>query len=305
MDQVNTRLRRLWLEASSPTGNLAVAQTAGTLVDRLTRARQDCRFLDDVSDLTEPPTRLTMVLLKRSEYRAALEGFLEFRRSAFVRLDEPLLAAPLTNLPKLYEAWGTLEVIATFVSLAASLGYAVKTQNLVQRRAGQVWVEVLKDGRTAVEFVHPSGQTAKLIPQRSYPSGGTGLHSLSFAKRPDVAIEITDPSGQAAIWILDPKYKLDSETQAADNDEQPALPKGSPKTRDIDAMHAYRDAIRDSSGQRVVCCAAILYPGLTRFFGSDIAALEAQPLNPAALQRPLTQLLSNALEANAEAAVAA
>ena len=245
-----------------------------------------------------------MVLIKRSEYRAALEGFLEFRRSAVVQLDEPLLAAPLTNLPRLYEAWGTLEVIAAFVNLAGSLGYIVKTQNLVQRRASRIWVEVLKDGQPAVELVHPSGRTAKLIPQRSYVPGSTGLHSMSFAKRPDVAIEVSEPGGETAVWIVDPKYKLDSETRASDNEEDPALPKGSPKTQDIDAMHAYRDAIRDSSGQRVVRCAAILYPGRTRVFGSDIAAFQAQPLNPELLDGELTQFLGSALQPTIDDAAA-
>jgi hypothetical protein len=299
-DQVDTRLRALERGARlmrSP----AVADHAGALLKDLTRARLDASFLDEVGELNEPPARLTLVLLKRSDYRSALEGFLEFRRSAIVELDEPLLAAPLTNLPKLYETWGALEVIAAFLNLAVSLGYTVKADRLVSRSASRIWVEILKDGRAAVELEHPCGQKARLVPQRSYPARGTGLHSVSFAKRPDVAIEITDPEGRTEIWIFDPKYKLDSETRSITDEDGAESARGAPKPQDINAMHAYRDAIRDSRGGHLVRFAAILYPGPSHFYGTELAALEAQPLNRNMLATPLAQILSDALEPRAAA----
>jgi hypothetical protein len=293
-DQVDSRLRVL-CRAASRLKDETISEKAESLLWELTRARREASFLDDVSELTEPPSRLTMVLLRRSEYRAALEGFLEFRRSALVQLEEPLLAAPLTNLPKLYESWGTLEVIATFLSLALPLGYKVKTERLIKRRADRVWVEVLKDGQPAVELEHPSGQRAKLIPQRSYPASPAGLHSVSFAKRPDVAIEVTDPMGRTRIWIFDPKYKLDSEVQSPVDSGDSVGPKGSPKPQDINAMHAYRDAIRDAEDQFAVRYAAILYPGATKWFGSEIAALQSHPLAKDILGALLADVLSRAL----------
>jgi hypothetical protein len=299
-DQVDGRLRIL-CQAASRLANETISEKAEFLLQELNRARREAWFLDDVGDLTEPPSRLTMVLLRRSEYRAALEGFLEFRRSALVQLEEPLLAAPLTNLPKLYESWGTLEVIATFLSLAVPLGYTVKTERLIKRRADRVWVEVLKDGRVAVELEHPTGQTAKLIPQRTYPGGHVGLHSVSFAKRPDVAIEVTDPTGRTRVWIFDPKYKLDSEARPTTDDGDSESPKGSPKPQDINAMHAYRDAIRDAEDQHAVRYAAIMYPGATRPFGSDIAALQSHPLAKDDLGALLADVVSRALRPLAEA----
>src|SRR5262245_13465448 len=109
-DQVALRLRRLAavLEAENLLAQLA--ETEELLTD-LGRARREASFLDEVSQPDYLPTRTTMVLLKRPSYRALLEGYLEFRRSAFVQFEEPALEAPLQNLPSLYEAWGTLRVI--------------------------------------------------------------------------------------------------------------------------------------------------------------------------------------------------
>jgi hypothetical protein len=293
-DQVDTRLRSLCRAASQSTGG-SVASRALALLEDLTRARLEASFLNEVTELNEPPTRLTMVLLRRSEYRAALEGYLEFRRSVLVQLDEPLLAAPLENLPKLYESWGTLQVIATFANLAPSLGYTVERQDVVHRRADRVWVEVLKDGKPAVVLRHPCGRTASVIPQATYSARGAGLHSVSFAKRPDVAIEVSDEKGSTEIWIFDPKYKLDSETQPATEEPAPVVSSGSPKPQDINAMHAYRDAIRNGANRHVVRFASILYPGATTHFGTELAALNADPLSSQNLQVVLTDILSAGL----------
>jgi hypothetical protein len=173
-------------------------------------ARREAAWLDAVSELQEPPTRLTMVLLKRSEYRAALEGLLEFRRSALVQLDEPRLNAPLSNLPALYEAWGTLHVIAAVLQIGTERGYWVQSERLTSRRSGDVWIQVLRDGQTAVLLSHPRPDTTvRVIPQRTYSLGGKPLASATFQQRPDVAIEIT--RAEPEVWIFDPKYKLDSE----------------------------------------------------------------------------------------------
>jgi hypothetical protein len=303
-DQVNLRLRSL-LHAATRLSTQEVATRAAELLEGLSRARHEASFLDEVAELSEPPTRLTMVLLRRSEYRAALEGYLEFRRSALVQLDEPLLAAPLTNLPKLYESWGTLEVIAAFANLAVALGYTESSQHIIHRRADRVWIEILRDGKPAVVLQHPSGQTAKLIPQATYSARAPSLHSVSFAKRPDVSIEVEDADGNIGIWIFDPKYKLDSELQPVAGGVADEVPSGSPKPQDIDAMHAYRDAIRDGANRHVVRFAAILYPGATTFFGQELGALQAQPLTSSDLGAALTDVLSHALRPTTRVAQAA
>jgi PD-(D/E)XK nuclease superfamily len=66
------------------------------------------------------------------------------------------------------------------------------------------------------------------------------------------------------------------------------------KKVDIDKMHAYRDAIRDQSGTRVVRYAATLYPGpelhyaegLEKPLEKKIEALMREALDPMAWQQP-------------------
>ena len=283
LDQVNTRLRRV-LNAATTNASATAKAEASALLDQLLGARRDASFLDSVSELTEPPTRLTMVLLKRSEYRAALEGFLEFRRTALVQLDEPRLQAPLTNLPSLYETWGTLQVVRAFLDVGATLGWRVTEHRLVRATPGQLWLRVLADGAPAVSLEHPlTGQRATLYPQRTYSPGprASGLRSISFAKKPDVSIEVTGPGDEIAVWIFDPKYKLVSATvptaTAGDDETDANQPPGLPKRLDLDAMHAYRDAIRAPDGAPVVRYAATLYPGQTKNYDDGLAAIRAYP----------------------------
>src|SRR5215475_9358039 len=80
-----------------------------------------------------------------------------------------------------------------------------------------------------------------------------------------------------ALYLLDPKYKLQSEENAEPGD-------GRPKKIDIDTMNAYRDAIRGYAQQRVVHYAAILYPGPESHYGNGIEALPARPLDAAMLK---------------------
>jgi len=60
-------------------------------------------------------------------------------------------------------------------------------------------------------------------------------------------------------------------------------------------MHAYRDAIRNADGERVVDYAAILYPGPGRRFDPGLCALSAVPDNAAGLRADLRQVLSAAV----------
>lgn len=310
-DQVNLRLRRL---LDAPKLNATTRDEAHDLLQRLSRARRNAEFLDEVSELSEPPTRLTMVLLKRSEYRAALEGFLEFRRTVLVQLDEPKLQAPLSNLPQLYETWGTLQVIQTLLGVAAALGYQVTQQRLTRRDNGQLWLRVLKDGAAAVSLEHATtGWRLELIPQRSYSAGSTTarLRSISFAKKPDVAVEVTSPQGNTTVWLFDPKYKLISadapaalDDEAAEGEITAATKVGLPKPIDLNAMHAYRDAIRSSDGDRPVAYAATLYPGETRIYDDGLAALRAYPGEDAALTAELATVLRRALGPGAGRAAA-
>jgi hypothetical protein len=286
-DQVARRLRRAANAAERSRSPDLSAEATG-MVRALARARRTAGFLDEVSELHERATRVTMVLLKRGEYRSALEGLLEFNRSALVRLDETLLESPLTNLPSLYEKWGTLTVIAASLRATTETGFRVIWERITRRVPGELWIQVLPTGEPAVRLLDPStGRRVSVIPQRTYGRNPHELHSISFAQIPDVAIEIRDRA-HSEVLIFDPKYKLDSEQTVEEA-------RARPKKADIDAMHAYRDAIRDPDGRAAVRYAAILYPGPTVTYAPYLQAIEADPLDREALERHVSRVVGDAL----------
>jgi hypothetical protein len=187
-------------------------------------------------------------------------------------LDDPALEAPLEGLPVLYEKWGTLVAIQAVLELGDELGYVVTRHRLFRHGHLGAWIEILPDGRPALELHHPDhGTKVSIVPQRTYSPNGSPLRSLSFQQKPDLTIEVEGPDGVRDLYLLDPKYRLDSEGPAAPSGD------GKPKKADIDKMHAYRDAIRDAEGRRAVRLAAILYPGESKRFDGGLAALSAIP----------------------------
>jgi hypothetical protein len=286
--EVLLRLRRLvrMLQAKMATGREVDAQR---MLDRLALARRLASFLNAVSLPAQLPNRITMVLVKRPAYRAALESYLAFHRSAAVRLEEPALDAPLENLPHLYQLWGTLQVVQALVQVAAELGYVVRTQRLVMRDASGTFIQLMPGGVPILVLTHPqSRQVVKLISERTYPSTGA-LHSISYDQRPDVAIEIERPDARTCIYLFDPKYKLDGEIIEGETAG------GQPKKIDIDKMHAYRDAIRDADHQRIVAYASTLYPGPEVRYAPGIEALHAYPGAAELLETRLIEVLTAAL----------
>lgn len=270
VSQVERRLHRLRRLSMPGT----VQDEIAALSQRLHRVMRQASFLGEVRELDRTPDQVTMVLLKRPPYRAALEGYLEFRRRVTVRLEDDALEAPLQNLPYLYQVWGTLMVIDALLLAGETAGYKLVRERLVRRKGGEPFIRILPDGRPAVDLAHPLGTEVRLIPERRYPAGpGAGLRSITYTQRPDIAIEIRTPGKRPRVVLFDPKYKLDGEALA----EAEAVGDGKPKKVDIDKMHAYRDAIRAADGERVVEHAAILYPGPDQIFDDGIEALSAIP----------------------------
>ena len=263
---VDLRLRRLQDVARVAT----IRDECQTLLRDLATARRRASFLDTVVGPSLPPTQPTMVLLKRPPYRAALQGYLRLYRSVQVRLDDAALDAPLENLPSLYQKWGTMEVIDALVAAAADAGFRVEQHRLLQRDRDGFFVRLLPDGSPALVLTHPISKVRlSLTPERNF-TRSVGLHSISYHQRPDVTVEIAAPGTTPRLYLFDPKYKFNS-------DKGNAGAAGRARKEDIDKMHAYRDAIRDGDDQRVVKYAAILYPGRTRRFGNEVAALCARP----------------------------
>jgi hypothetical protein len=266
-DQADRRLRILELAASRRSDG---DTNLGLLRELRIRFRAACsaaEFLNDVGPLRKAPDRPTEVLLRRPPYRAVLATYLRFRRSARVQLQHPALDAPMQDVPTLYELWGTMLVITEILDVAALRGWHVTGQRLVTPGAVQPLVSVLAGG-PILTIEGSGGRTATLYVQPGYGRGGSGLRSISFEQRPDLVLDVTGPRNRS-LHIFDPKYKLAGDADAASA--------GGPAKADIDKMHAYRDAIRDSSGHRVVQSAAILYPGQDRPFGDRISAWSAVP----------------------------
>ncbi|HEX8219920.1 MAG TPA: DUF2357 domain-containing protein [Chloroflexia bacterium] len=307
-------------------GDKALIEEAQGLTRRLQRSRREAGFLDGVKTLDHSPKQLTMVLLKRPVYRAALEGYLRFNKSIVVQMDEPLLDSPLNNLPKLYQVWGTLEVISVLLQVGEELGYEVVEQSLVRPDRTGLYMLALSDNRVAVALRRADdGTVVRLIPERSYSRNSYPLRSVSYTQRPDVVVEVQTANGKRRVYLFDPKYKLISETrlgglpnkssrgeageiaEALDEDLEEAQgdvdvdnlsdanPVSKPKKVDIDKMHAYRDAIRDADGERAVEYAGVLYPGPTVRYGKGIEALQALPKNISSLRAELQMILMKVL----------
>jgi hypothetical protein len=270
LTQVERRLSRLTLYADRDE-DVSVPRAVRALLEVVRRSKRAAAFLEEVPDLAAPPDRVSMVLLRRPYYRAALEAFLRFQRGQSVRIDDRAMDAPLEQLPYLYQLWCTLGVIQALLAVANERGYRVVSERLIGRDSAGLFLRPLPDGKPAVTLVHDaSGTRVQLIPERTYAPNASGLHSLSFTQRPDIGIEASRPNAATAIWLFDPKYKLDGEIGAGATNT-------SPLKVDIDKMHAYRDAIRDGDGVRAVRYAAILYPGQTCVFPDGIEAISAVP----------------------------
>lgn len=281
-DQLDRHIRLL--RKAVPKHSPKVVMELDDLGRELARGRGNANFLDAVGELAHAPDRVTMVLLERPPYRAAFEGFLEFRRSSAARLDDPALEAPLEHLHHLYQTWGVLNVVDVTLEHARAAGYLHHANHMVVRHASGLYVELLRNGRPAVELRHPDGSSLRIIPQRSYRDSGP-LISSSHPQIPDISIEISHPGIGTRAILFDPKYKL-----AGDGAEGGAGD-GRPLKADVDAMHAYRDAVVDDGGKRAVSFAAILYPGFDVSYGSGLAALRAQPLEPRPLRAAIGRVV--------------
>ncbi|MHC5822981.1 MAG: DUF2357 domain-containing protein [Nostoc sp.] len=291
-DLVNLRLRRVQNACEANDKNQLLDEVK-SLSHQLKKARQEAILLNEVSQPKYFPNKITMVLVKYPAYHAALQGYLEFIRSPVVYLDSPDLNAPLENLHKLYQIWGTLWVIIILLEVAEQTGYNLEEQCLVGKDKTGIFVRVFPNGKPVIVLTHPENKTIiKLIPERTYSKSGD-LYSSSFPQRPDITLEVQFSDGSHLVYIFDPKYKLGSEEPENIGKEIKA------KKEDFKQMHTYCDAIRDNEGRQVVNYAAILYPGsYIPYPDAQIEALRAYPGAEAELRIHLHRILSKALNSD-------
>lgn len=265
------RLSRIRRQRSALRNNTSQVDALVTQLEaelsRLMRSASE--WLNQIDDLARIPVTITMVIIKRPDYRAAMEGYLQLHRKIAVHNDISESEVSLNNTPMLYQQWGSLMVIDRLVALSAIHGWVYGQQNLLRRDSLGLILSWPTKGHTMLELRHePTGRTVTVKSEPSYTSTGS-LQSSSFEQRPDIVLEVRTPGSPIHLLVLDPKYKLDSEDQVPDT--------GKPLKVDIDKMHAYRDAIVLESGQRVVGHAAILYPGQNERFGKNISAIRCLP----------------------------
>jgi PD-(D/E)XK nuclease superfamily/Domain of unknown function (DUF2357) len=264
------------------------------LLRRFAAVRRVAAFLDDVQPLAGPP-RPSMALLQRADYRAVSDGLRDLRRRALIRVEDEGVAARLNNVPRLYEKWLTFQAIVVTLEVANQLGYRQDRVALVRRYGDAFLVAALPGGNTPLVALSHQAPNVKvrLFAQRNYLPKDRATHqdrlfSISYKQIPDVAIEVERPSG-VDILIFDAKYKLESEGQTSSATDT------RPKKADVDAMHAYSDAIRDEGDRRVVRYAAILYPGRSAAYGNHIAALRARPADAESLREDLRRVIAPVL----------
>jgi hypothetical protein len=288
-DQARLRLRRLRAWAAwAPEFARHVGAELGSLSERFDAAWRAAAFLNGVAPLKVPPRRLTMVLLRRPDYRAALNGYLSFRKGLQARIEHPALDAPLQAIPTLYEVWCTLIVLERLLQMGAERGFEVTHQALWRMGQSAPFVTLLSPGRPLVSLRSANGSEITLTAQREYAAAaGGGLGSVSFKQIPDVTLEVKTGACRQ-LYLFDPKYKLFADSEGLPSD-------GGPRKEDIDKMHAYRDAIRDQSGTRIVAFAGILYPGGVTAARGGVGALPLVP-GDASVHPALDAVLAEAYE---------
>lgn len=290
LSRLDARLRRL-LNVASDLKKASIADDAADLLRDVRATSRAARFLEDVARPSHGPTQVSMVLLKRPDYREMLLAYQRYQRHMTVLIDDLLLDAPLSDVPSLYELWGTMKTAEALVAVADELGFKIDANELVRRRGGDL--RLVTRG-ASVRLTHPqSGVRVRFREQPAYTSG-VGLHSITFQQIPDIALEVTRPGLPAEVVVFDPKYKLQPPPASeSDEDEEVEVFPGGPKKVDIDKMHAYRDAIRRADGSRAVKYAAILYPGAERSFTSGLEAIQCRPSRSSELESKLRSLLGS------------
>lgn len=276
--QVQQRLRELQTMLSEP-----IHTRLSQLQQQLSLLAHQVPWLAQVTLPTQVPP-LTQVLFKQPAYRALSYSFLQWQRDAVVTLQDTALQQPLSQLPYLYQLWGSLQVIQQVLNLAESYGYQVQQQHLCHYQAGSWRLQCLPTAVPVLRLQQPEhGVQVQLWLEHHYGQQASAFRSISHAQRPDLVLEVTPAQGLPRLYVFDPKYRLNSGQDR-------------PEKADIDRMHAYRDAIRYQQ-QHVVQYAAILYLG--RFYSYGAAEVEALPARPSqvdALQTALKTVLQLALK---------
>ena len=262
--QIRARLARLTAEERRRSAGLRHARALRELDDMARRtarlaALEPWRALEG-----EAPATPTLRLLTAPGYREAYQACLLLRRG--LTLEGGPLALSLKDLHLLYEYWCFLTLVrlaaeATGAGLPAERLFTVDRFGLrmrLRRGRAQTVTFALGDGRRLAITYNPRfGGKGYLVPQQ-----------------PDLMLTLERPGGPRTRYILDAKYRLDASPAYVRRFGVPGPPADA-----LNALHRYRDAIRDDDRQgRTVAQAVALYPYREPAPGTYAAARHGQAL---------------------------
>ncbi|MBK9267050.1 MAG: DUF2357 domain-containing protein [Polyangiaceae bacterium] len=215
----------------------------------------------DIGELTMYPGA-SQVLQKREGYRYFLAAHVQFEAAA--RLYWPgmdyVYRAGQRNVAKLYEYWVYLQL---GMIVARLCGHAFDSTRLIEpTEDGLVLRLRYRDEAMVTGTIERLGRTIRLELwyNKSFGASRAGVEgSWTRPLRPDCSLlaQIRDDAKNAlATWIhFDAKYRIENAEETfgkADDDDSVQT---NFRREDLLKMHAYKDAIRKSSG------AYIIYPG--------------------------------------------
>jgi len=183
----------------------------------------------------KPPTQR---MLSQAPYARIAAWICEYRRGFQFDWDAPLFSLPGRETWQIYEIWCLFQALEAL----RRLGYApvdAANQSLFAVREGRLRLMLAKGSESQIALQSSQGSRLNLFYNRAYAQS---KRSLSHTMLPDISLE-----SRGQIWVWDAKFKPYAEPGA--------------EGEDINQMHAYRDAIIDTSGQRCVARAWCLYAG--------------------------------------------
>ena len=295
---------RLEAEATAP----AIARELETLLNEFRLACTRASFLREVKQPFVSAGRVTMVLLKNPAYRAILEGYLALYKQSPIRLEEPALAAPLSNFPRLYQRWANLIVVSVLLQVCTELDYQCVGHSWITRDNSGLVIPVMKEGEAGIRLSCPiTGRIVCVVPWKT-DSDRANPHSSGPELPPALAIAIYTPERTPVVLLYDAKYQVaEDDTSKAvarkanskTNTKLKAIKKDAPVTiggiapmkEDIDELLHGMERSKTADGGREIQYGAILYPGQRKQITADLEALSARPSDREALEQSIYDVL--------------
>ncbi len=179
--------------------------------------------------------------MARPEYACVFREMQRARLGFAFDWANPLMTLPPRETWRLYEAWCLFQTLDALRALGwrPTAGADARPNDLFAVRAGRLTLSLATGLPSHVALHGPHGRRLAVAYNEMF---GEGQRSLSHTMQPDITLALGE-----RLWVLDAKFK------------PYALP--GEEGDDINQMHAYRDAICDSAGNRNVARAWLLYTG--------------------------------------------